>query len=91
MRLRIHIEFIGLGEIKITKFSGNVTIKIEDMQNRLFDFDSFKLVDRRNATDFCLGIWDGDGYSARRHRQCNGFRVEYSSRLASGRRADLPQ
>ncbi|MHA2279991.1 MAG: hypothetical protein ACXAC5_03820 [Promethearchaeota archaeon] len=63
MRLRVHIEFLGLDQVKITKFSRNKTINVKDLTGRLFDFDSFGFVSHHgNAqTDFCLGIWNGDG------------------------------
>jgi len=61
MRLRINIEFIGLDEIKVTKFSGSKTLKVSEFKGRVFDFDSFKMVDSKSKTDFCIGVWGGDG------------------------------
>jgi len=62
MRLRVHIEFLGLNQVKITKFSGNKTINVKDLENSMFCFESFKfVVGHHDKTDFCLGHWDGDG------------------------------
>lgn len=61
MRLRVHIEFLGLDQVKITKFSRTRTIDVKDLEGRLFDFDSFKFVNSRDDSDFYLSHWDGEG------------------------------
>ncbi len=58
MKLRVHIEFLGLTSLRVTKFSAQKVIQIKDIINKSFDFDSFSIT---KDTVFYMMCYGGNG------------------------------